>query len=296
MAELIPAPDPGVYPNVPFDKYLAWDACDASFLRAMAHTPSYARWKRHHPQEDKACYAKGRLFHALTLEPDQVDREFIVKPATYTNDKGETKKWNGNATVCKQWFAQHAHLTPINADTLAEAQAMADRVRALPQLAQFLDGADVELSVVWVDKGTGLTCKARFDAYRNGIVLDLKSTSGSAGPFPWFAECQRHRYYLQAAQYIEGMIATGLAKGVPWFCFVACEAYPPHDVAVYDVQDDKDALSYDFLCYGRLRRAMLLQQTARCLKDDDWPGYPAESADMELTYQARKEMDELTNG
>ena len=65
-------------------------------------------------------------------------------------------------------------------------------------------------------------------------------------------------------------------------------------LAVYDVQVDEGALSYDFYLYGRLKYRMALMQVAHCLKTGEWPGHGEDSFDMELTYAAREEMNKLT--
>jgi len=287
-------PKPGIYRGVPFNEYLQWPAISASFLKDMEHTPHYAKVKADNPAEEKDCYTKGRLFHCLALEPEKADALFIIKPPTYTSEKGEEKSWNGNANVCKAWMAANADRTIVSADVYREAKAMADRVRGLTQMAPFLADADAELSGVYQDAPTGLTCKFRFDAFKNGIILDLKSTSGAAGREAFTREAQSHRYYIQVAHYIEAVKSLGLSDGVPWFAFVAVEGYAPHDVAVYDVQDDPGALSYDFLVYARIKRAMALQQTRWCMEHNEWPGYQDNSFDMELSYQARNEMELLT--
>jgi len=139
-------------------------------------------------------------------------------------------------------------------------------------------------------------CKGRIDLFKNGIIVDCKSTSSSASPGKFFYEATRYRYHIQAALYIDGMIAAKLNDGVPWFAFVVVEGYAPYEIAVFDVQDDKDALSYDFLCYGRLKYHMALQRVAHCLKTGIWPGYGDESFDMDLTYAARQELELLGGG
>jgi hypothetical protein len=283
-----------VYPGVPFSEYLAWDAVSASFLKDMEHTPRYAMTKKQDPREEKDCYSKGRLFHALCFEPQTVESAFAIEPTTYQSDKGEVKPWHNGANVCKAWRASNADKTCIDQETFDESAAMAARVRAMPQLAPFLSDAQVELSAVYIDSQTGLLCKMRMDAFKNGIILDAKSTSSTASRDGFNRECQQHRYYLQAAHYIEGAKALRIAAEVPWFAFVAVEGYKPYDLAVFDVQDDTDALSFDFLHYGRLKRRILLNDVRNCKDKGEWPGYVPDSFDCELTFQARKELEEMT--
>jgi hypothetical protein len=291
---MIPAPPPGVHPDIAFETYLVWDAVDYTFLKHFAHTPNYSQWKRTNPSEEKQAYAKGRAFHCLSLEKHKADEQFVIQPETYTDAKGVVKPWHGASNTCKAWKAAQVGKTILDEATFAQAAGMALRVRKLPQMEPFLADAQVELSVVWVDALTGLTCKARFDAFKNGIIVDLKSTSGSAAPRAWFDECQRYKYYLQVAHYIDGAKTLKIAGAVPWFAFCVCEAYEPFDLAMYDCQDDLDALSYDFVVYGKMKRAILMGAVKHCMATGVWPGYSLESHDQELTYQARKEFEEMS--
>jgi len=263
--ERIPTPEPGVYADVPFEMYLAWDAVDCSFLKQMDHSSEYAHYCLTHPDPDKKAYAKGRLFHLLCVEPEQADAEYILQPAKYIDRKtGEEKKWHGGANVCKQWALDQAASgrSITDQDVMDECVGMANRVRTHPKLGPLLAGAQVEVSVVWLDAATGVTCKGRFDLYRSGIVVDLKSTSGSAKPSRWFYEAYKYQYHLQCAMYLDAVKALKLTEEVPWFVFAAVEGYAPYSVACYDVYDDIDALSYDFLLLGRIRYRALLQHYA----------------------------------
>jgi exodeoxyribonuclease VIII len=267
---------------------------DQSFLKSVAHNPAYAKHRRDNPDEDKKCYRKGRLFHTLTLEPDKVGNEYAVKPATYIHhETGEEKPWHGGATVCKQWEKNHSHQTIIDQATIDEATGMALAVRSLPPLQKFLSGAEVEYSVVWIDPATGLLCKARYDAFRDGVVLDLKSTSGNAGVERFKYEAHDHKYWLQSAHYIESVNVLGLRKPkMPaWFRFVAVEGYPPYGCACYDIQDDPSALSYPFLCYGRMKRTVLMFTVKQCMETGVWPGHNPGPWDMELTIPAQNELE-----
>jgi len=281
-----PPPEPGVYRSVAFAEYAAWDAANAGILRAMAHAPAMALYRREHVEHDRPTYLLGRLFHLLTTQPDLADGEFIVKPETYVNDKGDEKPWHGGAKVCKAWMAEQEATgrSVVSAAEMDQARQMAENIRAHPKLGQVLQKADVEVSVVWVDETTGVTCKGRYDVARldAGIIGDLKSCQ-TAKPDAWFADAYRHKYHIQTAMYVDAGKALGLfPEEVPWFVFALAEKYPPYLVRGYDVYDDPQAMSYAFLDLGRKTYKTLLQQYAYCLKNDEWPGYGDEHADMML--------------
>lgn len=300
MTDWLPCPWPGVYPGVPFNTFLRWDAIDASTLKAAAHTLNYAREKREAPDDEKRHYCKGRYFHALALEPETVDDFFVVRPKDYhhPDDPPEIRRpWNGNAKVCKEWREEHCQLTIMEPDVAAEAIAMAARVRSHPHIGPMVKDCQTELSVVWDDAETGVRMKRRYDGFKNGIVIDPKSTSKSASHRAFISEADRHRYHIEAAVSIDSMKVLNLVpKGqVPWFAFVVVEGYAPYELQCFDVQDDKDALSFDYLCYGRFVYRNLLRQVALALKTGEWPGYSLESLDMELTYAARQQFEQDTS-
>lgn len=306
-AKRIPPPLPGVYYDIPFDVYLSWDAVDASLLRDIAHSPAYAYDKIDNPDEDKPVYLKGRLFHLMLSSPDAADREFIIKPDTYIAEpakakgkaKGEEKKWNGNAKVCKRWIADKlaSGLMPVSKDVHADCKGMAESVRRHPRLKPLVDGAAVEVSVVWMDEATGMICKGRYDLFKNGIIGDPKSSSGTVWKAdldanPFFRDAFSHGYHIQCAMYIDAAKALKLTTEIPWFVFVAVEGYSPYLVMAYDVYDDPDAESYHFLSLGRAEYHILLLEYKNCLKTGVWPGYPTEHEDMMLPYMGRKRLEE----
>lgn len=352
----IPAPEPGIYPGVPFETYLAWDAVNASLLKDVGHAPALAYDHMTNPDPDKKAYVKGRLFHLLSTGATNADEEFIVTPETYptivkaedsgwtvkslpdpgnwyeiaqgrgkartthraqilpTTDGGyavqseappeshalQMNKWNGNAKVCQEWAADRAGdgKTIVKADEYTDASGMAEQVRKHPKLGPLLAGAQVEVSVVWMDAKTGLKCKARFDLYKEGVICDLKSSSSPAWAAneltnPFFHNAYRYGYHIQVAHYMEGLKALAMTERVPWVVLAAVEGYSPYLLMAYDIFDDPQALSYDFLTLGRLRRYMLMVEYKRCLESGEWPGYKTEHEDMMLPYRGVEELKEL---
>jgi len=283
----VPAPEPGVYPGVPFETYASWDAANASLLKALDHTPALALHRLTHIEDDKPHYALGRLFHLLATQPELADGEFVEKPATYVNDKGEEKPWHGGAKACKAqmalWLSEG--LTPVSADDMNQALAMADSVRTHEKLGPLMDGADVELSLVWVDTTTGVTCKARLDVAKTaaGVIGELKSAR-SAKADDFFNVAYRLGYHIATAMYVDAAIALGLTpEDVPtWYVFAVVEKFPPYLARAFDVHDDPEALSFAFLDLGRKVYKTKLAEYAFCRKHNKWPGYPTEHADMML--------------
>ena len=190
--------------------------------------------------------------------------------------------WRSNATFCDGWSGG-IDKEIIKRDRLDVAQAMAGRLRELPQVQQFLDGAEIEVSMVWRDPQTQLLCKSRMDIYKKGQIADPKK---SAHCVDWERFARDVRYYGYAGQ--AGMYRDGVnwlyknvlnlaLPEVPMFRWLAVEDAPPYSPAVYDLYDRTDAVSYDWLQYGRQTWHGYLQRVAHALKTEHWPGHNADN-------------------
>jgi len=352
MTERTPAPEPGIYPDVPFDEYAAWDAVNHSTLKtAEVSLERYKHCRDTGGGVDSAARLEGRVLHAYLLEPavaatryvatpalrpdlvkcedseatikatDNAGRAFIVAtgrgkarrtwPVTLEpelDDEGwymggdlpsippglvkvEMKPWTNAAKFCSHWCdelrAKGGEVIPHA--TLEMCKGMAGRMLEVPDVQELFDGADFETSIVWVDKPTGLTCKARLDAMKIGSVEinipDVKSCFGSVGHDMFAWTVKKWSYASQAAFYIDGLRAALTAKGEPpdglmSFVFLASEKTPPYTPALWELLDEyQDGLevcrpgSEAWLSYGRALYRKWLGNVAQAMKHDFWPGY-----------------------
>lgn len=205
---------------------------------------------------------------ALTLA-DDVTAQIVAKP------------WNKNANYCAAWEKQQAEagMVVISPRELQKVRAMADALRSLPATKIILDGAKTEVSIVWPDQQTGLTCKARIDAVNGCEMAEIKTTGRSAGWEGFCPEYYKFGYAGQTAFYRDGLnwvTRHVLKREVPrgtMFRFLVAESNPPYLPAVYDLFDTPDASSYEFLEHGRQLYHGYLQQIAYCQKNNSWPGH-----------------------
>ncbi len=265
-----PAPKPGVYEGIPFHVYASWDAVNAGLLKWVDHSPAYAIYNKLNPDADadeKKHNRVGRAMHTLVSQPELFTGEYVVKPSTYTNKDGEEKKWNGSATVCKKkmalWLSEG--MTLLSPDEFGTAKGMADSLRGHPLAAKILDGGQFELSLVWIDEKTGLTCKARLDAFKAGVIADWKSVASSASPSAVMREAAKLKYYIQLHHYEQGTKAVGLDE-YPELGFFFVEKYAPYLCAFYKPD-------ITFLELGKVAWERLMFRTAECTKNNEWPGY-----------------------
>ena len=279
-----PAPAPGVYEGLPYHVYASWDAINQSFLKDMDETPATAIHNKTHqnPDEDeKSHYRIGRAMHTLTTQPESFDTEYIVKPKTLPGKatkadirKGLAKKegdvfdkpWDGSLKACKSkmalWLSEG--LTLIAPKEHDKAKGMADSLREHPLVKDILEAGYYELSIVWVDQATGLICKARFDAYKNGGILDWKSTKRAINGTSMMYEATNFKYYLQMHHYEQGAMAADLAE-YPQFEFFFVRSKGPYLCDHYkpDISLITDA---------KIEWERLMKRTARCIETGVWPG------------------------
>lgn len=119
-----------------------------------------------------------------------------------------------------------------------------------------------ELSLVWVDEDSGLTCKARLDDYYDGVPSDLKSCS----QIEWFhRDLYKMKYNLQFGHYTNGTLANDLP--VRYFCCVAVQTSDPFPVRTGYLQPDK-------LEEARVEVRRILGLIKESRERDYWPNFP----------------------
>ena len=257
---------PGIYPNVPFDEYLALPYLNNSAIkmatRSMAHVKATLDGKM--GIETKATQF-GSLVHTMVLEPDNFDKLYIVDPgpSKFLTSTGKESANYRNTKSFKEWAEEHAVAagkTLIDEEDLARAKACRDKVAAHP-IAQTLLGGDGqrEVTIIWDEDD--LLCKARCD-YLGDWITDLKTTADASA---FEKSMGRYDYDVQAAFYRRGVgaVMNGERKNVG---FVAVESVEPHEVRAAPMMsqdlDDKDAVI-----------SRHLDSVRRCQLSGVWPGY-----------------------
>jgi len=280
----IPPPDPGIYENIPFGQYLSWDALSQSACKPLDRSPlHYQAWLR--IQENTPALRVGSITDTLVFEPGLFEENYCVRPRTYTNDKGEVKPWRANAKVCMAWMddAEMLGKIIITPGEYDEAARMAKSVRAHPAAADALSSGQAQLSMVWIDKDTGVVCKGRLDWLCSLGIFDLKTTK-EGGPLPhqYSREMNTYGYHIQAAFYVDGYEAcTGRAVH---FHHIVAEKKGPRAVAVYRIEPPSIEAGR-----GIYKRA--LHTYKGCCERNEWPGYSHFIEPINIpTYALRDEL------
>jgi len=124
--------------------------------------------------------------------------------------------------------------------------------------------------------------KARPDAWKPGLVADLKTTA-DADPNEFGKAAFNFGYFMSAPHYID-LIKAATGEDVK-FVFVNVEKTPPYLVSVTELTDaDMDRGRY------QLDRAKRIYR--ECLAADRWPGYPPFTT-ASLPRWAQYDLDEM---
>lgn len=260
---------PGIYPGVTNSAYHSDPAMGSTSLKTLAlKTPAHYMYDKHHPKSSDA-FTLGTAAHSLILENDATGIVIVDAPNWLTKAAKEEK--SAALADGKQ---------PLLTKEWEQVQAMRDSVMAHEVAGPLFTGHKAEQSVFWEEDGLMLKCRP--DAWKPGVIIDLKTTV-DADPNQFGKTAFNFGYFMSAAHYITGVkAATG--EDVK-FMFVNVEKTAPYLVSVAEL--DADALTYGKFMVDRAKR--IYQE---CAESGNWPGYPAFTT-TSLPNWAAYEMDDL---
>lgn len=285
----------GVITGMPFEDYKVAHGINQSSLKKLARSPAHLKYALEHPEPSTPDQVMGTILHTAVFEPEKLETSCHVKPSTYTNSKGETKKWNGNATECRDWIASRSKDFPIipQAD-FSSVLMMRDSVFNHPaaSLALTTPGGKAEQSLFVEDPDTGLQLKARLDFASGNCIVDLKKCQ-DASPDGFTRTVAAYSYALQCAFYLDVCKLLGLP--FEHMIFICVESEPPFCCAAYEL----DAESIEI---GRSQYSRLMGKYLECIVADRWDGYsknverlslPAWSKKQEFTAQQLEDRPQM---
>ena len=227
-------------------------------LDLMAQAPALYRWKLDNPETTRTPALRwGNLVHLAVLEPWKIAEETVVLDVDRRTKAGKEAYAEAVATGREVISPEEEH----------ELVAMRFEVHGHLASEPLLRGDfDVESSIYWTDEKTGVACRARPDVVRcDGYVVDLK-TCASASPRAFQRAAWDYRYHVQAAYYLDGLLANGV--DAQKFAFICVETKAPYLVAVYIADTD-------LIAHGRKAYKRDLAMYAACVESGTWPGYSA---------------------
>lgn len=264
----IETPEPGIYPGVPFDEYLKWEAVNHSFLHELdTKSPAHAKESRDSPKPPSEAFEIGTAVHKLCLEPFEFDECYSVPPKCDRRTKEGKAMWAEFQSQCngKKVIEKEDYLICV---------AMVEAIQSHKDAREILRSGELEVCIVWIDKRTGLLCKARLDYVhlQRGIIADLKSAR-DAGREEFAKAIWNYGYHSKAAFYIDGL--DTLLNNEPAFVFVAVEKTRPFAVGCYEAKET-------LILAGRNAYRRALDTYKKCIKTKKWPAYGDEIEFIDL--------------
>lgn len=272
----------GIFEGMSFDEYIAVDAMSGSSLLHMRRSPLYFRYCADNPEEPTAAMKIGTVIHTATLEPP-----LLGKIAVWGTREDE-KVRRGN--VWDAFELAHQGRTIV---TVAEHREIVDTVTAVwasqPARKYLGEEGPTEVSMFWVDPGTGVYMKGRVDKLirtkNTATIVDLKKAR-NCGPYKFGSQAFALGYHIKAAIYMSGyQILTGVR---PKFKWIAIESKRPNECAVYRATPDVITL-------GGEEMLALVQRWKECMASGNWPPEQEEESDLLLPNYAYNSDDDLAD-
>ncbi len=251
------------------------DCVNWSTLREAVKSGLAYQHRLNNPSEETDAMRLGRATHTAVFEPDRLLHEYVM--------------WSGGTRRGNEWDAfkaMHAGRTILKPDEYDTAAAIRDAVHSHKVAKRLLQRGQAECTLRWVDKQSGLACKSRLDWLTARSLVDLKTTRNiEARAFGRHAA--EMLYHCQLAFAVMGLASHGRKVKTR---IIAVEQELPHDVAVYELNED-------ILWAGEVRVRDALELVAACRTRKRWPGrypdeqplalpsweYPADDIELELT-------------
>jgi len=300
---------PGLYARVPLSLYHSQQICDgpsisSSGLRTIFNeSPAhfYVEWDGNPERierKDSRAFILGRATHHLVLGEKFFSKLFCMQPTDYVGEDEKTglptaKPWNNNAKACRAWqeARRKEGRTVLTAKEVEQIKGMATKLALHPIIRAGALNGQIERSIFWVDKKTGIWLKSRPDCIPEAdeTFVDLKKTRSviwndlvrTIGEYSYH---QQGALILRAAREVLGMVS-------PTFTLVFCEDGPPYAPRVVTLKENDLAL-------GDAQNRAAIDIFARCLKSGQWPGPGGDHEDaehLELSdFEQKRIKDKLT--
>lgn len=224
------------------EEYHAHPAMSKTKLDLFNRDENLLAWAENCPVDEEKMKTLdfGDAMHAICLEPERLQSEFVVMPKfnLRTNqgkeDKAGFEKENQGKKI-------------LNDDEYTKLRLMYESVMAHPAARQIIEGKGIaEGSFFWTDKDSGIECRCRPDKIMTefGFSVDIKTTE-QLSKFKFSVD--DFRYYVQDPYYRDGMASNGITHHEMRFLVIQktieCGRYPcmvvtlPQEVVEYGRQE-----------------------------------------------------------
>lgn len=183
----------------------------------------------------------------------------------------DAKNWQTNAAKNARAEARAEGKVAILTHQDVASRAMVGALKAQllsHELGWVFEKGYAERMLAWQDDG-GVWCRSLIDYWRPDLnmVVDYKTTGGSADPDTWARALYQMAGDIQTAFYLRGMRKAGVSRD-PRFVFVVQESDPPYACCVV-------GLAPAALDMAGRKVAQAVEDWRECLSTGRWPGFPA---------------------
>jgi hypothetical protein len=219
---------------------------------------AHPRLNPNYEPEFKGAFDFGTAAHEALLLG--IDRVHVI----------DAKDWRKADTQAERDGARAAGKIPILRDDYLNLSDMVTvatlAIKQCPDLAgKTLADGRAERGMVWREGDTWCRSKMDWLADDHSIIIDYKTTSGSAEPLDWTRSALvPHGNDLQAAFYRRGV--TAITGKTPAFVFLVQETKAPFACSFVGMPPA-------FLALGEAKVDDALAMWGKCMKSGHWPGY-----------------------
>ena len=227
---------PGFYENISNADYHASGGVSSTELKTAINSMEKYRATLSGEIEfnTTATMKLGTAVHSLVLEPDNFYNDVAVSPEYPTGAAGKELK--------AEFELINENKTIIDREQFAIAKKMAASVMGHDEAMRILVNVECERSGYYIDRETELLCKYRPDIRSRHFIADLKTTT-DASKEAFSRTIHRFGYHISAAHYLAGDTELHNTRHEQ-FVFIVVENKPPHQVAVYTLDDRSLTLGY----------------------------------------------------
>ena len=238
-------------------EYRAAEGVNKSTLWNLRKSPAHYKYFLENQREDTAAFAFGRAVHSAILTPAAFKRDFAIIP------DGIERRTKAGKEEYQSFLDAAAGKEIISAQDAETVKAIVRAFKKNKDAVQLLKGTKREKPLFWTDDN-GILCKCRIDAYKAGLIVDLK-TAQDAETETFTKESLRYGYDVQAAHYLDAYQHKESAIRPEWY-FIVIEKTEPYAINILRAD-------IGFLDYGYIRRQELIEKLKACQEQKTYPDY-----------------------
>ncbi len=261
---------PGFYSAIPDAEYHG-DPCpapsaSASLLHKLSSRSPLHAWHAHpklnpgwRPGKSTPAQAFGKAAHALLMGSCEVIEI-------------EAPDWRSKDAKAARIAAEEIGKCALLSDDLVTAKNMVHALQSglkSHRVGNVFDNGQPEVTLAWKDEGVWL--RGRLDWWKASanLIVDYKTTEGSADPDQWSRNLFMLGSDFQSVLYPDGVaILTGER---PRLIYVVQEVDPPHGFSVIELNKHDGTLEF-----STTRVVEAFATWRNCMQTNRWPGYPSE--------------------